>query len=260
MRLAGEHALVTGSTSGIGKAIAVEFGGQGAAVAVHGRNVERGTAVVSQIETAGGTARFFPADIAIEAECEALVNAVHKWAGGLTVLVNNAVGGSLSGVETHDSKVGDMDTAHWENALRMNATAPMWLIRAAIPHMRAAGHGSIINVSSRQAERPSSGLCAYAASKGAMNALSRAVAVEYGAEAIRCNTISPGYVLNERRDADIAPERRERFERMHVTRLGEAGDVAHAAVYLASKESGFLTGINLQLDGGSSIARALTIG
>jgi NAD(P)-dependent dehydrogenase (short-subunit alcohol dehydrogenase family) len=260
MRLVGECALVTGSTSGIGKAIALEFGAQGAAVAVHGRNAERGLAVVESITAGGGAAQFFPADISNEEECEALVAAVHDWASRLTVLVNNAVGGSLSGVETVDSKVGEMDTVHWESALRMNATAPMWLSRAAIPHMQAAGHGSIINISSRQAERPSSGLSAYAASKGAMNALTRAIAVDYAADGIRCNTISPGYVLNERRDAEIAPERRARFEGMHLTRLGEASDVAHAAVYLASEESGFLTGINLQLDGGSSIARALVIG
>jgi len=260
MRLAGACALVTGSTSGIGKGIAVGFGAEGAAVAVHGRNAERGAAVVSEIEEGGGKSRFFAADISEEGACAELVEAVAEWAGGLTVLVNNAVGGSLGGVETHDSKVGDMDTAHWESALRMNATAPMWLCRAAIPLMRAAGGGSIINVSSRQAERPSGGLSAYAASKGAMNALTRAIAVEYGGEGIRCNTISPGYVLNERRDADITPERLARFQGMHVTRLGEASDVAHAAVYLASDESGFLTGINLQLDGGSSIARALTIG
>jgi NAD(P)-dependent dehydrogenase (short-subunit alcohol dehydrogenase family) len=176
------------------------------------------------------------------------------------VLVNNAVGGSLSGVETNDGKVGELDTAHWEHALRMNASAPMWLSRAAIPHMVAAGHGSIINISSRQAERPSGGLTAYAASKGAMNALTRAIAVDYGADGIRCNTISPGYVINERRDAEITPERRARYEGMHLTRLGAARDIAHAAVYLASTESEYLTGINLQLDGGSSIARALVIG
>ena len=216
--------------------------------------------MVEQIRGAGGDAELFLADISDEAECARLVEAVVAWAGGLTVLVNNAVGGSLAGVETHDSKVGDMDTAHWEAALRMNATAPMWLCRAAIPLMLAAGGGSIINISSRQAERPSGGLSAYAASKGAMNALTRAIAVEYGADGIRCNTISPGYVLNDRRDAGITPERLARFEGMHVTRLGEARDVAYAAVYLASEESGFLTGINLQLDGGSSIARALTIG
>ena len=260
VRLAGETALVTGSTSGIGKGIAIEFGREGAAVAVHGRNAERGAAVVEEITGAGGTARFFAFDILQEDACAELVSAVHEWSGQLTVLVNNAVGGSLSGVETQDSKVGDMDTRHWESAVRMNLTSPMWLCRAAIPHMRAAGHGSIINVSTRQAERPSGGLAAYAASKGGMNALTRAIAVDYGAENIRCNTISPGYVLNERRDADLTPERRARFEGMHVTRLGEARDVAYAAVYLASKESEYLTGINLQLDGGSSIARALTIG
>jgi NAD(P)-dependent dehydrogenase (short-subunit alcohol dehydrogenase family) len=260
MRLRGERALVTGSTSGIGTGIALRFGAEGAAVAVHGRNAERGAAVVEQVRAAGGDAHFFAADIADENECESLVDRVVEWAGGLTVLVNNAVGGSPAGVGTHDSKVGEMDTAHWESALRMNATAPMWLCRAAIPHMIAARHGSIINVSSRQAERPSGGLSAYAASKGAMNALTRALAVEYGGDGVRCNTISPGYVLNERRDADITPERRARFEGMHLTRLGEANDVAHAAVYLASEESGFLTGINLQLDGGSSIARALVIG
>ena len=260
VRLAGETALVTGSTSGIGKGIAIEFGREGAAVAVHGRNAERGAAVVEEITSAGGTARFFASDILQEEACAELVSAVHEWSGQLTVLVNNAVGGSLSGVETQDAKVGEMDTRHWESAVRMNMTAPMWLCRAAIPHMLAAGHGSIINVSTRQAERPSGGLAAYAASKGGMNALTRAIAVDYGAENIRCNTISPGYVLNERRDAELTPERRARFEGMHVTRLGEARDVAYAAVYLASKESEYLTGINLQLDGGSSIARALTIG
>jgi NAD(P)-dependent dehydrogenase (short-subunit alcohol dehydrogenase family) len=252
---------VTGSTAGIGKSIAIEFAAQGAAVAVHGRNVERGGAVVEEIRAQGGEADFFAADIRTEETCASLVADTIDRLGGLTVLVNNAVGGSLdAAVDTHDSKVGEMDTAHWESAIRINMTAPMWLCRAAIPAMLDAGHGSIINISSRQAERPSGALSAYAASKGGMNALTRAIAVDYGADGIRCNTISPGYVVNERRDADITPERQARFEGMHVTRLGEASDVAHAAVYLASSESGFVTGINLQLDGGSSIARALVIG
>ena len=90
--------------------------------------------------------------------------------------------------------------------------------------------------------------------------LTRAIAVDYGAENIRCNTISPGYVLNRVRDADISDERRLRYEGMHVTRLGVADDIAHAAVYLACKESEYLTGINLQLDGGGSIARGLVLG
>ena len=104
------------------------------------------------------------------------------------------------------------------------------------------------------------GFAAYIASKGGLNALTRSIAVDYADQGIRCNTISPGYVLNDRRDADITPERRERYEGMHLTRLGAAADVAYAAVYLASRESEFVTGINLQLDGGSSSARALTLG
>jgi len=103
-------------------------------------------------------------------------------------------------------------------------------------------------------------LAAYVAAKAGLNGLTRALAVEEAQHNIRCNTISPGYVLNERRDADITPERRARYEGMHLTRLGTATDIAHAAVYLASRESEFLTGVNLQLDGGSSIARALTLG
>ncbi len=256
MRLAEEQALVTGSTSGIGKAIAVEFAAEGARVVVHGRNASRGNAVVEAIAAAGGRAEFVPADLGSEGACNTLVEAAADRLGGLTVLVNNAV----ASPDGNDARVADMDSEYWEAALRVNLTAPMWLCRAAVPHMQRAGHGAIVNISSRQAERPSAGLAAYAASKGGLNALTRALAVEYAPDNIRCNTISPGYVINERRDADLPDERRARLEAMHLTRLGEARDVAYAAVYLASRESEFLTGINLQLDGGGSIARASSLG
>jgi NAD(P)-dependent dehydrogenase (short-subunit alcohol dehydrogenase family) len=153
-----------------------------------------------------------------------------------------------------------MTTSSWESSLRVNLTAPMWLSRAAIPQMIEAGHGSIVNVSSRAAERASPGLAAYIASKGGLNALTRSIAVDYAGSNIRCNTISPGYVLNERRDADLSDARRTRLEGMHLTRLGEANDVAFAAVYLASRESEFVTGVNLAVDGGGSAARGLTLG
>lgn len=255
-RMAGERALVTGATSGIGRAIAVEFAAEGAAVVVHGRDAERGRAVVDEARAAGGDAHFVATDLSDLGAAEALVDDAAARLGGLTVLVNNAVGVSAG----RDSVVGEMSTDYWDLALRINLTAPMVLCRAAIPHMRSAGHGAIVNISSRQAERPSAGMAAYCASKGGLNALTRALAVEYGHENIRANTLSPGYVVNDRRDADMTPERRARYEAMHLTRLGHARDCAHAAVYLASRESEFLTGINLQLDGGSSIARAAVLG
>ncbi|HEV2992923.1 MAG TPA: SDR family oxidoreductase [Acidimicrobiia bacterium] len=256
MRLAGEIALVTGSTAGIGEAIALEFGAEGAKVTVHGRDADRGNAVVERIVDAGGEACFVAGDLGDEATCRELVSATATRFGGLTVLVNNAV--ATTG--TYDAAVADLTTEGWERALRVNLTAPMWLCREAIPRMLAAGHGSIVNVSSRQAERPSRGLAAYAVSKGGLNALTRAVTADYAGQGIRCNTISPGYVLNARRDANLAAERRQRLEAMHLTRLGEARDVAYAAVYLASRESELLTGINLQLDGGSGVVRAASLG
>ena len=255
MRLRGERAIVTGSTAGIGRAIAVRFAAEGAAVCVTGRNIERGEAVVSQIVDAGGTAIFVAADLSDETATCTLIDIAAEQLGGLTVLVNNAAGsGHLDGA------IADVQTKAWDAIFRVNVTAPFWCARTAIPHMIAVGHGAIVNISTRQAERASRGFSAYIASKSALNGLTRAVAVDYAPDNVRCNTISPGYVLNDHRDADMTQERRARYEAMHLTRLGLGDDVAHAAVYLASPEAEFVTGFNLQLDGGSSNARAVELG
>jgi NAD(P)-dependent dehydrogenase (short-subunit alcohol dehydrogenase family) len=257
VRLEGEIALVTGSTAGIGKAVAAAFAAEGARVLVTGRDEQRGAAVVDRISDGGGQVVFFAADLADPGACEALVDAAVSHLGGLTVLVNNAV---ASAVDDSDGPVAALTDRAWEQTVRINLTAPMRLARAAIPRMIDAGHGSIINISSRAGERASRGIAAYIASKGGLNALTRSIAVDYADHSIRCNTISPGYVLNERRDASLSDERRARLEGMHLTRLGQASDVALAAVYLASRESEFVTGVNLPLDGGGSAARGLTLG
>jgi NAD(P)-dependent dehydrogenase (short-subunit alcohol dehydrogenase family) len=257
MRLEGERALVTGSTAGIGAAIAVRFAAEGAAVCITGRDEARGASVVAQIVADGGQAAFVPAALDAAGAPEELVAGAADALGGLSVLVNNAAAAG----HTDGPAVSVSDEA-WAHAFLLNATVPFQLCRAAIPHMLREGHGAIVNISTRQAERASKGFTAYIASKSAMNGLTRAIAVDYAEQRIRCNTISPGYVVNDRRDANLddEPERQARYAGMHLTRLGAADDVALAAVYLASRESEFVTGINLQLDGGSSIARGLVLG
>ncbi len=168
MRLQGEIALVTGSTAGIGRAIATEFAAQGAHVMVTGRDEARGNAVLEKITDAYGTAAFTAADLSEESRCEELVDATLARFGSLTVLVNSAV---ASAVDDGDHAVGGLATSSWEATLRINLTAPMWLCRAALRPMVTAGHGSIVNISSRAAERASQGLAAYIASKGGLNAL-----------------------------------------------------------------------------------------
>src|SRR5436305_11255204 len=251
-RLDGEVALVTGSTLGIGAHVARLFAAEGARVVVTGRDSARGTALVNSVE---GEALFVAADLAIEESAERLVNAAVSEFGTLTVLVNNAV---ESG--TKDGPITELTDEAWARILEVNLLAVARLCRAAIPVMTRAGHGSIVNVSSRAAQRASRGLSAYSASKGALEALTRSIAVDHAEHSIRCNTVSPGYVLNERRDADLSDERRRQLEAMHLTRLGQPLDVAYAALYLASREAEFVTGIVLPVDGGSSIGRARTLG
>lgn len=246
-RLAGRVALVTGSTSGLGRAIAHRLAGEGATVVVTGRDADRGAVVAAEV---GGT--FLAADLADEAAATALVDDAATAHGRLDVLVNNAVASVTA------APVDEVATADWEAALRVNVTAPMWLCRAAAPHLRRAGGGAIVNVSSRAAERASPGLAAYVASKGALNALTRALAVDLAADGIRANTVAPGYVLHEHRDADLDEGRRARLEAMHLTRLATAADVAAAVAFLASDDAATITGTLLPVDGGSSTAARAT--
>ena len=257
LRLEGEVAVVTGATSGLGREVARLFASEGCAVVLTGRNEERGTSAVRAAEQAGGRAMFVAADLSHEDDCRRVIDTATDRFGSLTVLVNNAANNVAM---ADDGPVTDVSKTTFEEVLSVNLVAPATLSRLAIPAMIEAGHGAIVNVSSRAAERGTPGLAAYTASKGGLNALSRSITSDYARRGIRCNTVQAGYILHDVRDAELTPERRQAIEAMHLTRLCTATDVAYAIVFLASREAETISGVTLQVDGGSSMVRGRSLG
>jgi NAD(P)-dependent dehydrogenase (short-subunit alcohol dehydrogenase family) len=254
-RLAGKVAVVTGAGSrgegiGNGRATAVLFAREGARVLVADRSLQAAEATLALIRQEGGEAAVFEADVTRRQDCEALVaEAVSRW-GALHVLDNNV------GIGSRGSIV-DVDEAEWDHVMRVNVTSMMLASRAAVPAMIAAGGGAIVNISSISALRPR-GLTTYSASKGAVIALTRAMAVDHAAQGIRVNCIAPGPVYTPMVSAGgMSPELRER--RRLASPLGIEGtgwDVAHAAVYLCSDEARYVTGVVLTVDGGVTLTSA----
>jgi NAD(P)-dependent dehydrogenase (short-subunit alcohol dehydrogenase family) len=256
-RLDDEIAIVTGSTSGLGREIARVFALEGAQVVVTGRSADRGEGVAAKIRSEGGEVVFLPCDLSREAECQSLIERTAHHFGDVTVLVNNAVS---PGAIARDGTVATTDVSVWQQMFEVNLLSVAILCREAIPRMERAGHGSIVNISSRAAERGTPNLAAYTAMKGGLNALALSISIDHARQGIRCNTVQPGYVLNDERDAGSSPERMQRYQGMHLTRMTTAHDVALAAVFLASRESEVITGVTLQVDSGSTSARGLTLG
>ncbi|HVM65454.1 MAG TPA: SDR family NAD(P)-dependent oxidoreductase [Acidimicrobiales bacterium] len=249
MRLHGEVALVTGSSRGVGEAIAQALAREGANVVVTGRDAARGDAAARRIEESGGSAAFVQGDVGVEDDVRRMVSAAADRFGGLTVLVNNA-----PPIEVGLVEVADLGTASWDATIRTGLTAVFWAMKYAIPEMDRAGHGSIINISSGASVAAMAGRSAYAAAKGAVNALTRTVAAEYGPRNIRCNALVLGFVAAPELIADGTPGAMIAglVRPLQMTRIGTPEDVAHAAVYLASRESEYLTGAELRLDGGQT--------
>ncbi|MDX6287698.1 MAG: hypothetical protein QOG53_3183 [Frankiales bacterium] len=254
-RLTGEVAIVTGSTSGLGAEIARRFADEGAAVVVTGRDHDRGATVAHQITDNDGQAIFVAADLVEPTAGAILVDAAGVAFGPVTVLVNNAI--------THvtgDGAVTDVAPSVWLETLELDLIAPARLIAAALTQMIAVGHGSIVNISSRAASHGTPGHAAYSAAKGGLESLTRSVAVDYASVGIRCNAVRPGYVLHERRDANIDDHRRRQIEAAQLTAPVTAADVAATCVWLASSEAAAITGLVVPVDGGSTAARPTVIG
>ena len=243
-RLNGKSALVTGGTSNIGRAIAVRFAAEGAHVVVSGRDEARGVEVVASIRAAGGRADFVPAEFdGNAAQSTALAErALALTAGRLDILVNNA--GVYPG---HSTSTADGDV--FDTVFGVNVKAPFLLTRALVPGWLERENGTIINLGSWITGRAVPWSPLYSASKGAVEALTRAWAAEFGAQGIRVNAISPGVILPPQLDAGDFPG----SALMEGSPAGSAGHpdtIAAAAVYLASDEAEFVHGTVLAVDGG----------
>ena len=258
MRMEGEQALVTGSTAGIGRAIAVAFGREGAGVVVTGRDRERGDAVVARDRRRGrhrALHRGRPARRSARAPRSSTTRRRARRARPCSSTTRPAAARTDGAGRRPRPPTRGTRSCASTSPRRCGARAPRSRTCA------RAGHGAIVNISSRQAERASPGLAAYVAAKAGHE---RPDARDRGRRSRRTASAAtrsaPATCSTTGATPTSRAERRARYEGMHLTRLGVADDVAHAAVYLASRESEFVTGINLQLDGGSSIARGLTLG
>ena len=234
--LEGKVALVTGATSGIGRAAAVQLAAQAATVIVHGRDAGRGIAVVKEIESAGGSARFVGADLGQPAEALRLATEV----GDVDILVNNAGVAWFGPSEKLDAKTLDQLFA-------ANVQAPYLLVSVLAPKMVARGDGVIINLASRAGTVGQPNTAAYGATKAALVSFARSWAAEYGPAGVRVNAISPGPVYTNAAEREVFDSLGE------TTVLGRAGqpqEVAEVIGFLASPRASYITGTNVAVDGG----------
>jgi NAD(P)-dependent dehydrogenase (short-subunit alcohol dehydrogenase family) len=247
-KLEGRTALVTGSTSGIGRAIAVALAAEGAHVVVSGRDPERGAGVVATITAAGGRAAFAAADLSTAADARLLADAALKLgAGRVDVLVNNA------GVFPANSTL-DLDEATFDGVIDVNVRGPVFLTQALLPAMIEAGSGVVINIGSWVAQVGFVGGALYSASKAMVEQLTRGWASEFGRLGVRVNAIAPGVIISDPESASVAVRHRM-AEGTPVGRAGTPEDVAYAAVYLASDDAKYVHGTTLVVDGGALATR-----
>ena len=238
--LAGQTALVTGATAGIGRAVALRLADLGADVLVHGRDAARADLVIAEILDAGGTARFLGADLTDADDTLRLA----ADAGRVDILVNNA------GIYAFTS-TPDTDAASFDRHFAINTRAPFLLVGALAPAMAARGHGSIINVTSTAATSPAPIGGAYGASKAAVELLTRSWATEFAAQGVRVNAVSPGPTRTAGTQ-EMLGEHIEMLGRGNLRgTVGEPEEIAAVVGFLASPESSYVNGSVFVADGGA---------
>ena len=252
MRLAGKIAIITGASSGFGRATAVRFAEEGARLVLGDLDDDGGRETIALIERAGGQGEFVLGDIATDAGAGALVERALARFDTVDILVNNA---GISQPEMKDTWNASEES--WDRVIRINLKSVYLCSRATIPVLLEKGSGSIVNVASIAATRAVGG-ASYAAAKGGILSYTRLVSREVAARGVRINCVSPGYMrtpmsTGERLGLSVA-EQEERLEkltrRVPMRRSGSPTDIADAIVYLSSDEAGYVTGQELVVDGG----------
>jgi NAD(P)-dependent dehydrogenase (short-subunit alcohol dehydrogenase family) len=250
MRFAGKAALITGATSGIGEAAALLFAGEGAGVAVVGRDADRGRAVEERIRSAGGEAVFVRADVRRSDDCERAVAETVGAFGRIDVLFNNA------GVYVANDTIGCSEE-EWDAQVDTSLKGAFLMSKFALPHMVAQGSGSIVNCSSGWGLVGGEQAVAYCAAKGGMVVMTKAMALDHGPQGIRVNAVCPGDTDTpmEREDAKNKGMSWEEYvhwavEGRPIERIASPDEVARAVLFLASDEASFITGAAVPVDGG----------
>jgi len=253
LRLENKVAIITGATSGMGKATAILFAKEGAKVVICGRRFDLGEQIAKEIRNENGDAVFVAADISKEQDVKNLINESVSKYSKIDVLFNNA------GInEKNMSTITDETKSSWDKILDVNLNGMFLTVKYVIPEMVKTGKGSIINnssVLSSQANRiPST---SYHASKGAITSLTKKIAIDYAQSNIRVNAIHPGSIATEMTGIDWdsldKSEVMEDFKKKQpLPHMGHPIDIAYAALYLASDESSFVTGTTITVDGGQS--------
>jgi NAD(P)-dependent dehydrogenase (short-subunit alcohol dehydrogenase family) len=253
-RVAGKVCIVTGAGKGIGRACALRLAQEGAAVAAFDLDEAEGAELVRELGPGPGgkPARFWRVDVSSEAQVRAAIDEVAAHFGALHVLVNNA---GIAGINKPTHEVTE---AEWDRVQAINVKGPFFCTKHAIPHLRRAGGGSIINLSSIYGIVGAPDVPPYHASKGAVSLMTKTDALIYAADRIRVNSVHPGFIwtpmvdhhLRDSGATDMAAARHE-VDLLHpLGHMGEADDIAWGVVYLASDESKFTTGSQLVIDGG----------
>jgi NAD(P)-dependent dehydrogenase (short-subunit alcohol dehydrogenase family) len=247
-RLSGKVAIVTGTGSGIGRAICLAFAGEGARVACADIDLAGSRETVAGITKGGGAAISLECDVSSSAAARDAVERTFAEWGRLDVLVNNAA------YFPQKARITDLPEEQWHRAMLVNVSGVFLMSRHAIPRMAASGGGSIIHIASQMGRVADRLEAAYCTTKGALLNLAKAMAVDHAVDGIRVNTLSPGGIATESMAVEWGSlERAEREwgqARHPIGRLGKPEEIAAAAVFLASSESSFMTGTDLLVDGG----------